>query len=286
MALGLTGKQIEVRIGQRRLHRLHRGVFAVGHQRVTRHGRWMAAVLACGPTALLSHRDAAALYALIDFTQDAIDVTIEGVARRRLDGIRRHGARSLTASDRTEVDGIPVTSVARTLLDIAGVLPERLVQRAYEEAAHLELLEVAAVEDLLARSNGKKGVRVLRRILEVDPAFAARLRSELERMFRDLIAGSDIPMYEPNRTLRGYEVDAYWPEARLVIELDGRSFHTSAFAAERDDVKTAELRLAGYEVMRLTHSMVKQRPRWVLETIRTLRARGVAATSPEGVSAL
>jgi Protein of unknown function (DUF559) len=169
--------------------------------------------------------------------------------------------------------------VSRTLLDLAAILPARLVQSAYEEAAGLGQFDVAELRDLLARSQGKKGVRVLRRICEVDPGFAARLRSELERMFRDLVGGSDTPMYEPNHVLHGYEVDAYWPEARLIVELDGRSFHTSAFAAERDDTKTAELRLAGYEVLRLTYAMVARRPDWVLATVRTMHARGIAANA-------
>jgi hypothetical protein len=163
--------------------------------------------------------------------------------------------------------------------DLAAVLPPRLVQRAYEEAARLDLLDIADIDSLLGRSKGKKGVRVLRRILEVDPAFAVRLKSELERMFHDLIAGSDIPMYEPNAEVRGYEVDAYWPDAELVIELDSRSFHTSPFAAERDDTKTVELRLAGLEVHRLTYTMVDRRPCWVVDTVRTLRARAIAANA-------
>ena len=98
-------------------------------------------------------------------------------------------------------------------------------------------------------------------------------------MFRDLVAGSDLPMYEPNAMVRGYEVDAYWADAHLVVELDSRSFHTSAFAAERDDTKTAELRLAGLDVIRLTYAMVARRPGWVLDTVRTMRARGVAANA-------
>lgn len=98
-------------------------------------------------------------------------------------------------------------------------------------------------------------------------------------MFHDLIAGSDIPMYEPNAEVRGYEVDAYWPDAKLVIELDSRSFHTSPFAAERDDTKTVELRLAGLEVHRLTYTMVDRRPGWVVDTVRTLRAKAIAANA-------
>jgi len=255
------------------------GVYSFGAAPLTRNARWAAAVLACGHGALLSHRDAAALWRLIDFTQDVVDVTVEGASRGGPDGIRRHGARSLADADRAVHDGIPVTSIARTLVDLAAVLPPRLVQRAYEEGARQDLLRVGAIHDLLNRSRGKKGVRALRATLQVDPGFAARLKSELERMFRDLIRGSDTPMYEPNAKLCGYEVDAYWPEARLVVELESRSFHTSAFAAERDDTKTAELRLAGYEVLRLTYSMVERRPDWVLDTVRTMRARGIAANA-------
>ncbi len=285
-ALGFSAGAVRRRVERRALRPRFPGVYTVGAAPVTRHARWAAAVLACGHGALLSHRDAAALWGLIDVVQQVVDVTVPGRGRGGPEGIRRHGANSLTDSDRTERNGIPVTSVARTLLDVAAVLPPKLVQRAYEEAAGHGLLDVGAMHELLARSRGKKGVRVLRRILEIDPEFAARLRSELERMFRDLITASDMPMYEPNHVLLGYEVDAYWPEARLVIELDSRSFHTSAFAAERDDTKTAELRLAGYEVLRITYTMVARRPRWVLDTVRTMRARGVAANAPREAAGL
>jgi Protein of unknown function (DUF559) len=258
--LGFTPSSIRRRVQNRSLRPRYPGVYSVGAAPVSRHARWAAALLACGHGALLSHRDAAALWGLIDVVQHVIDVTVQGATRAGPRGIRRHGARSLTNADRAVRDGIPVTSVARTLLDLAAVLPPKLVQRAYEAAASRDLLDASAIHDLLQRSKGKKGVRALRRILEVDPEFAARIRSELERMFRDLIEGSDVPLYEPNADVDGYEVDAYWPEARFIVELDSRSFHTDAFAAERDDTKTAELRLAGYEVIRLTYAMVARRP--------------------------
>ena len=229
LELGITADSIRRRVERRQLHRIHHGVYAVGTPELTRHGRWMAAVLACGRQALLSHRDAAALWGLIDYTQDVIDVTVPGSNRGRLAGIRRHGARSLAEADRTSREGIPVASIARTLLDLASVLPTRLVQRAYEQAASDDLLDVRAIQELLGRSRGRKGVRVLRRILDVDTSFAARARSELELMFADLIRASDLPMHEPTAMVRGYEVDAYWADANLVVELDSRSFHTSAF---------------------------------------------------------
>jgi very-short-patch-repair endonuclease len=179
-----------------------------------------------------------------------------------------------------------VTSVARTLLDLAAILPPKLVQRAYEEAARLGVLETEEVHELLARSKGKRGVRVLRAIAEIDPGFASRLKFELERRFADLIRDSDLPMYEPNARVCGYEVDALWLDARLIVELDGRSFHTDAFSAERDDTKTVRLRLAGYEVLRLTYAMIERRPDWVLEVVRTMRARGLAANAEPEARAL
>ncbi len=226
---------------------------------------------------MLSYRDAAALWGVLDLTNALIDVTVQGTSRSGPVGIRRHGARALASRDTTIHSGIPVTSVARTLLDLAGVVSPRMLQRAFEQAARLGILDLAALAELLSRSRGKKGARKLRRLLDYDPGPAKRAKSELELMFADLIRASEIPMFEPNAQVAGEEVDAYWADVGLIVELDSRSFHSNPFEAERDDTKTAKLRLAGLEVIRVTYNMVRTRPQWVLDAVRTMRSRAETA---------
>ncbi|MGH2953942.1 MAG: hypothetical protein ACRDK9_07965 [Solirubrobacterales bacterium] len=233
----------------------------------------MAAVLAFGEGALLSHRHGAALWGLLAPVETAIDVTVDsrnGRVRRK--GLAPHRSR-LHPEDREHRYGIPVTSVARTLLDLAEVVGPTQLQRAYEAAERLELLDMREIERVLARSNGRRGVGVLRDLVSYDPAAAARARSELERLFLDLVRESDLPTPLVNTYVEDLEVDACWPGARLVVELDGYEFHQGRFAFERDRAKIAQLRLAGHEVLPLTYRQVTRQSAWVAATVRTLLRR-------------
>jgi len=157
--LGLSGAAIRRWTVSGRLHRLHRGVYAVGHPSLTGHGRWLAAVLACGPAALLSHASAAALWGLRPTSRALIDVTAASATKRS--GLTVHRARHLSDDDRSERHGIPVTAIPRTLLDLAAVLPARSVARAWEEADRLRLLDVRAMRATSARTPGHHGLPTL-----------------------------------------------------------------------------------------------------------------------------
>jgi predicted transcriptional regulator of viral defense system len=156
-----------------RLHSLHRGVYAVGHTALTLRGRWMAAVLALGPGAVLSHRDAAALWGLRDPEGARIDVTVPRAGRGARRGINVHRSATLHRDDRARSGPIPLTAVPRTLLDLAEILPARQLRRAYEEAERLRVLDLRAIERLLERSNGRRGTGRLRALLDYDSSPAA-----------------------------------------------------------------------------------------------------------------
>ena len=233
----------------------------------------MAAVLAVGPDAVLSHRDAAAAWELRSTARTAVDVTVCAGARRQQPRITGHVTSALDPEDRTIRDGIPITSVSRTLLDLAEVVPPAQLQRAYETAERLELLDLRAIGSLLWRSNGRHGYRALRDLIGYDPSPAVATRSELERLFLDLLRQADLPPPLVNARVEGHEVDACWPAARLVVELQGYAYHHTRNVFERDHAKLGRLKLAGYDVLPLTYLQVTTEPGWVVDAVRILLAR-------------
>jgi predicted transcriptional regulator of viral defense system len=178
--LGLGARAISHRV-QRGM--LHRGVYAIGHPLLTREGRWMAAVLTCGGDAVLSHRSAASLWGLRTNARGAIDVTVPTRAGRAREGIDVHRGSTLKADDTGVVDGIPCTSVARTLLDLAEVVGARGLERAVEQAEILRLLDMRPIDDVLARANGRRGAGALRAVLSDIRLGTTLTRSELEERF-------------------------------------------------------------------------------------------------------
>jgi very-short-patch-repair endonuclease len=268
VALGLGRGAIEHRISIGRLHRIHRGVYAVGHSSLSRKGIWMAAVLASGPGATLSHRSAAALWGLRrDWWKT--DVTVRSDRRSRR-FITVHRTR-LDPAEITVVDGIPVTTVARTLFDLASVLDRDQVIRAIEESERRQLFDLRAVEAVLARAGRRAGTAALRAALAGyrDPA---PIRSDLERDFLALVRDTELPEPRINVLVEGFEVDAFWPRSKLVVELDGRGFHSSPRAFEADRARDAALQRAGYRVIRITHRRLHTDPRGVVELIGDLAA--------------
>jgi predicted transcriptional regulator of viral defense system len=266
LAMGLSGRMIDLRIDTGRLHLLHRGVYAVGRGKVSRRGHWMAAVLACGDEALLSHRSAAALWGLMRSNRLPIEVSAQSGRRRR--GIVVHEGR-LDRNDRAVVDGIPVTSVARTLFDLAEVVDQQTHERAFEEADRLRLLEIRAVEDVCSRNPGRRALRPVRRLIA-----AARepvtTRSPLEDRFVVFCEKQGLPQPVTNATIAGLEVDALWPHEKLIAELDGFSFHHHRAAFERDRARDAVLQAAGYRVIRITHRRLDREPSPLAGQIRHL----------------
>jgi hypothetical protein len=270
MALGFSRPAIQRRVGSGRLHRLHKGVYAVGHSKVSEAGRWLAAVLACEPDAILSHYSAAALWGIRRSNRRLIDVTALQRNHVKRPGIALHLVRGLHPDDRTSVDGIPITSVARTLLDLAGVVREDALARALEQAERLRLFDLRAVDPLIARSRGRRGVRALREALLFCRDLPPMTRSELERRFLDLCRDAGLPLPAMNVWVIDQEVDALWAEQRLVVELDSRTFHQTRAAFERDRRRDAALQLGGYRVLRVTRMRLEAEAPAVVATIRAL----------------
>lgn len=235
-----------------RLHHLHREVYAVGHRRIDKRGYWWAGVLAYGDGTLLSHRSAAEVWGF-GRQRRAVEVTAprgrQGIDRRT--GIWIHRCR-LYPEDRAVRDGIPVTTVARTLFDLAEVDDESRLRRAWEEADRLHLLQLSAVEEVCERGYGRRALRPIRRLLGEARA-PSRTRSPLEERFQDFIVDHRLPPPATNVTVLDHEVDALWPQARLVVELDSWEYHRHRAAFERDRARDPELLLAGYRTIRVTH---------------------------------
>jgi hypothetical protein len=229
------------------LHRLYRGVYAVGHAALTGYGRWLAAVKACGPGALLSHISAAALWNLIRSSSAIVHVTTPD--RRSPKGIRVHRVRRLNPGDVAVVDGVPVTSVARTLLDLADVLPQRQLIRAIEQAERLQIFDLRAIEDL--RTDGRR-IKKLRTAIGAVTGEPPRTNSDWERDLLDFCDDHGIPRPELNVLVEGYEVDALWREKKVIVELDSYAFHRHLAAFVDDRRKIAALQLAGYLMLPLT----------------------------------
>jgi very-short-patch-repair endonuclease len=272
LGIGLRKSAIQYRIEIGRLHRIEQCAYAVGHDALTVNGRWLAAVFTCGEGSVLSYRSAGDLHGIAPYNGGWIDVTAPG--RRRSRGrIKVHSAR-LDALDRTLEDGIPVTSVARTVLDLAAIVDLRRVERALERSEKLELFDLGQIEATCDRNPGHHGLKNLNRALELYLP-DDRSRSEFERDLIDLCRDHDLPLPLVNATVAGYEVDALWPEARLIVELDGWEHHRDRAAFERDRVRDAQLTLLGFRVVRITYRRLRDHPAEVAALIR--RALRLAA---------
>ena len=259
-ACGLRRGAIQGRVEAERLQRLWRGVYAFGHSELRLEGRLLGAVLACGPGAVLSHRSAAVRWGILRTNRASIDVTVgTRSGRRRQPGIDLHCVRRLDQTDVTTLSGMPITTVARTLVDLCAVLPDRMVERALEQSYVLQLVEPRTIENALTRVPGRK-TAALRRLLARETATPTLTRSELEEAFLALCRRGGLPDPEVNVQLHGYEVDFLWRKQRRVVEVDGYAFHSMRGAFERDRRKDVDLELAGFPVTRFTHHQVMREP--------------------------
>lgn len=265
--LGFTDREIRYRASLGRLHRIHRGVYAVGYRTLTPKGHRMAAVLAYGPEAVLSHRTAAAHWG-IGPSSWKIDVTTPHCKRSR-PKTRAHSA-ALHPEDITVHDGIPITTVARTILDLASVLREDPLTRLIEDADRRELFDLRALDRVIARRPRASGVRRLQAVLSAYRG-TADTRSRLERDFRALIARAGLPEPQYNVLVAGLTVDVYWPEWKLVVELDGEPYHISPRAYESDRIRDATLQKVDIRVLRVTGARLDNAPKSVLDDIVALR---------------
>ena len=271
--LGLDRYAVRRRVAAGVLHPLHGGlVYAVGLSPLSTAGRYLAAVMAGGTGAVLSHRSAADLWGLRP-TAARLEVSVTEV-RRKVPGVEVHRSRMLTAADVAVRDGIPVTTVARTLLDLSAVLRPSDLPAAIDRAERLGLLHLDAIVDQLDRARGRRGARALRHAIA---AYApSTQKSKLERRFRELVESTPgIPRPTLNALVDGetgtHEVDAYWAGERLAIQVDGFEFHRTRRDRERDAASDADLELAGYRVVRFTWDDVTVHGE---RTIRRLRIAG------------
>lgn len=253
--LGFSGRAIERRIDNGRLHPVRPGVYAVGRPDLTRFGRWMAAVLSCGPRAMLSHGDAAALWGFEIARGPVIEISVAASSARRRPGIRVHRRPSLEPGDVTTHHGIPVTSPIRTFLDIATQRGPHALEYAVNAADKLDVVDPERLRTALDDRSGQPGVAPLRRLL--DRSTFRLTDSELERRFLRLAARSGLPPPVTGARVNGYRVDFFWPALGLVVETDGLRYHRmpSQQASDRlrDQVHTA----AGLTPLRFTHAQVR-----------------------------
>lgn len=271
--LGYRKTAIQDRIDTGLLKRLHAGVYAVGHTKLTRHGFFLAAVLAFGPWALLSHRSAGVLWDVVSSWQVKVDVTTHVAAQRGTPRIRAHRTRNLHPEDWTIKDGIPVTSVARTILDLAAILrPDRLLD-VIDAAVRAEVFDLAALERAIARTPHRRGVKKLQALL-ADYRGAPNLRSKFEKRFRArLRATEELPEALYDVEVAGREADVYFPQFELVIELDSRSFHLTPRAFENDAVRDAARLKQDIDTLRVTDKRFYADPGGVIEDVLDLTVR-------------
>jgi very-short-patch-repair endonuclease len=264
---------VSVRIRTGRLHRIHAGVYSVGHRLLTRQGWWLAAVLASGPQALLSHHTAAALWGLRGYSGGAIHVTVprKSTSTKR---ICRHF--SLVPEDeRTVEEGISVTSVHRTIFDLAPTVSVDDVVAMIKEAEYLNRWDRLSLPGLLERYPGKRGSRKLRFALErLQEEPAGRQRSKLEQRFAPFLRRHHLPLPRFNDWIvlgpKRYCVDCHWPHLHLIIELDGWEGHRSRSAFRDDRARDRALHASGYSVIRLTWNQLDDEPEAIAADLRRL----------------
>jgi hypothetical protein len=272
-ACGVDRHGIALRARTGRLHRLHRGVYAVGHTGVSLRGRFRAAVLACPPGTALSHYSAAAFWGFLAWEERLIEVTLRASGTRRINGVRVHSSRSLSDWDVFSRDDLLVTSVERTLLDLAAVLPERALRRAARQAQAHRLVAVRHILEICDRCNGHPGVAKLRGVVADGPTAT---RSVLEDDLLDLLDGAGIERPETNATLRcgGRTIipDYLWRDRRLAIEADSVTWHEHKLVRENDADKQAILEANGYRVLRITREQTRRQPHQTLQRVRAALA--------------
>lgn len=271
LAAGLTDGTISRRVARGALYRRHRGVYSLGPAPLSREASWMAATLAAGPVAGLSHEAATELHGVNRFRARSIDVVT--LCRRHIAGVRVHTVRRIDPRDLTTHRGIPVTTVHRLIVDLSDVLiPHDLTAVIHEAAFHGRFVE-AAVRDCMGRANGRHNLHVVDRAIALYHAGSAGLRSRGERAFLALVTRNGYPEPLVNTDLHGFEADFHWPERKLVVEVDGDG-HARPPAKRADAWRDTVLADAGYEILRFSEAEVLERPDSVWSsTVARWRAR-------------
>jgi hypothetical protein len=267
--LGLSAAAIDHRVRSARLHRIHQGVYAVGHRVLTVEGHWMAAVLAAGAEAVLSHGTAAAAWELRPAGAGAIDVTVPGdPGRGRRRGLRLHRSTTLTPDETTAHRGIPITTPVRTIIDLATTIKGRPLEHALDLAEQHGLVDFAELRGAIEAHPTRPGSPSLQAMLSRYTAGAVFTRSELEERFLALCDDHGLPRPNVNIRIEGSEVDFAWRDARLIVEVDGYAYHRSPSAFEDDRARDFALTVVGWTVLRFTWAQITGRPGWVAAAIR------------------
>ncbi len=247
-----------------------RGVYAVGRPELSRQGVWMAAVLSGGSGAVLSHRSAAELWGIRPAAATVTEISVPASGPHRCPEVRAHRRTGLGPADVTSREGIPVTTPALTLVDLAGI-GNRGLERAVNEADRLDLIDPEALRAALEAYRGKRGARRLRELL--DRRTFRLTESELERLFLPLVEEIGLPVPLTRRRLNGFRVDFFWPDLRLVVETDGLHYHRTPAQQARDKVRDQAHLVAGYTPLRFTHAQVRYEPAHVRATLRAVARR-------------
>jgi predicted transcriptional regulator of viral defense system len=276
--LGMDRRTAAARVRSGRLHRIHRGVFAVGHRRGDLEAELLAAVLACGPDAVLSHGSAARLWGFWSDSDGEIQVIAPNRRGRSPAGIIAHRDGFLPPSDRSIYRRVPCTTVARTLLDLAATLPPWELRKALGEAEARRIVSHQHLRDQIRRGRGRRGVARLRRLLDEIHPENRHSRSELERMFLHVCLQVGLPQPEVNVSLkvkgRTLKPDFLWREQRLILEADSRQFHDTDIAFVDDRRREQRLQVAGWRVSHCTWEQVEFEPQALAETVRQLLSQG------------
>jgi Protein of unknown function (DUF559) len=265
--LGLSARAVQNRAATGRLHRIHHTVYSlVPKALLKREGLYMAAVLACGPGAVLSYRSAAALHGLRSWGHTSIEVTVRRRSARTHPGIAVHRSMTLTETDTTVVDGIPVTSLERTLFDLAELFDQRQLERAFDQAEIVEGLDLNKINDQLARNPTRPGAKKVRHVLENHYVGSTPTENDFEEALLALTRGLGLPdpevqfWIDPGDGGPPIRADFAWPDRRVVVETDGEKTHGTRQAFQRDRRRDQRLIAAGWTVIRTTWRQLKQRP--------------------------
>jgi very-short-patch-repair endonuclease len=272
-ALGLTPRAAQKRVRAGRLHRIHRAVYSlVPLPLLSVAGRYMAAVLACGPGAVLSHRSAADHHGLRPTARARIDVTVPGRIKRTVKGVDVHCSTTLVAADIATVDGIRCTSIARTIVDLGAVTGRRSVERAIEQADVLDRLDYRELESIARRNLHTRGAKRLAPIL-AEHRTAVPTESELEELLLELLRDAKLPVpqrqayIDPGDDEPLIRADFAWPDRRLIIETDGGRYHGTDRAFEHDRRRDQRLMIAGWRVIRITWRQLRDEPQRIVALI-------------------
>lgn len=265
LALGVSQAMINYSIARGRLRPIHRGVYAIGHLALPPLAAELAAVLAVGVNAVLSHRSALTVWGFTPRGEGDIDVTlIRRDAGRRRPGIRVHQTAALDACDITEHHRIPITSPARTLLDATPGLSQRELEQLFDDGLKRRLFTRHAVATMLHRNPRRPGGHRLAALAESERGVPTLTRSEAEERFLALVRRGGLPAPAVNVRLGRFTVDFLWRAERLVVEVDGYGFHSTRRSFEADHARDLELGAVGFTVMRITWRQLVEQPELVL----------------------